>query len=115
MARYDLKPLMRGTARTIKVLITKDGSVVDISSDTLTMTVKARKNDTDANKLFSVAGDVSTSGANGVGYLSVTGAQSALCREGKYYYDVIWTDATDSEDYEVSWGYLDIIERVSDV
>lgn len=65
-------------------------SAVDISSDTVTVTVKASK-DPDADTVFSENADVATDGADGYYYFDVQKAKTNLCTaETEYFVDVRW-------------------------
>jgi hypothetical protein len=109
-----ITPIARGTTRSIAVRVkTFKGTIPDISADTVTLTVKKRASDTDAQAKLQKDADVTTAGASGIAAFELTIGDTDF-EPGKYLYDVIWYRGVD-EEYLIERGILDLIARVSDV
>ena len=88
-----IKPLYRGDTRTLKVTITDGAGVpIDITGHKLYFTLKANKTDADIAAALQVSALMPT-GANstaGIGYLTITSADTNSVTPGRYYYDIQW-------------------------
>ena len=103
-----------GTLKQFTVTCKIDGSVVDISGDTVTMRMKNNTSDTDANAIVTAAADVSTQGASGIAAFAVTPQQTAgVTQNTSYYIDILWSRSGSSE-YVIYDDTIKIKTRVSD-
>ena len=107
-----ISPIATGTTRKITYTISFEGSAPDITSDTVSLTIKSARSDTDANAKLAKNADVATSGAIGKAIFNLTPTDTEI-DPGKYVYDVIWYTGTD--EYPLEIEDIDILTRVSDV
>lgn len=107
-----LQAIPRGTTRVFTATVTLDGEAVDVSGDTSTLFVKENIDDTDAEALMTVAGDMSA-GATGVITVTITPSDSDI--EPGIYIGELRLDRVDSSVYVLKMDDVQIVERVSDV
>jgi hypothetical protein len=89
----SLSPLYRGDTRTIRVTITDDaGAPIDISGHSLWLTLKTSITDPDASAILQVSALMPAGGdsASGIGYLTLSSADTDGLTPGKYPYDIQW-------------------------
>jgi len=101
-----------GETVEIAVLCKKEGVAQDITSDTVTLTIKENKSDADAAAVLQDDADVVTYGVTGTAYWNLTPAQTDI-DSGTYYVDIVWYDG--AKEHVVYDGTITIMERVSDV
>jgi len=101
-----------GETVEITVLCKKEGVAQDITSDTVTLTIKSNKSDADSSAVLQEDADVSTYGASGTAYWNLTPTQTALA-VGTYYLDIVWYDGT--KEHIVYDKAIRVLERTSDV
>ena len=102
----------KGEYVNFDVTITSNGSSPDITSDTVTLTIKQYKDDTDSSAKLQKNADVS-GGSNGVATFNLTDTDTNIDK-GIYYYDIAWYPASGGE-YIVKNGYIEVKDRVSDL
>ena len=107
-----ISDIYRGETAEITVLCKRDSVAQDITSDTVTMTLKSNKSDADSSAVLQVDANVATYGASGIAYWNLTPAQTDITADN-YFIDIAWYDGTD--EFIVYDGTVNIIERVSDV
>lgn len=95
-------------ARTKSYTITDgDGAAVDLSGDTLSLTIKKKKGGTAVDTLTTTAGDITISGAsNNV----VNIAFNNDLEEREYFYDLY----NNTDDQTIMYGKLKVTEEVHD-
>jgi len=106
----DFRP---GDTKRFNVTCRINGVAQDITSDTVTVTIKTNKSDTDANALLQKDADVATQGADGVAMFHLTPTNTKSLTAVKVYLDVKWVQA-DEDQYVIHDQDLNILERVSD-
>lgn len=94
-------------------VVVVDKATKDISADTITLILKADKNDTDANAVLSFDADVATAGATGKAIFDLTPADTDLV-PGQYYYEITWYPDAGGE-YVLDQGQIRARSRVTDV
>lgn len=106
-----LSPLIPGTTRTFAITVTDaDDVAVDISADTMTLRIKRRKTDDDADALLSKAAGSLL--ATGVATFSLLPTDTDLV-PGSYYADVEWVTNAGAI-YIVYSKEIRVPERTSD-
>ena len=84
----DLNPLVRGDDWTIKLTVTQDNSVVDITGYTYYFTLKADIDAADPGDLQVTATSSGVDAAAGIVYINVTDIQTNNLDPRTYNYDV---------------------------
>lgn len=107
-----IKDFFVGETVEVTVLCKKEGVAQDITSDTVTLTMKANKSDADTAAVLQEDADVISYGINGTAYWNLTPAQTDI-DTGTYYIDIVWYDGT--KEHVVYDKTIKIMERVSDV
>ena len=102
----------KGTTKKFSVPITLNGSSVDITSDTVVLTIKQRKTDSDDDAVLIKNADVATSGATGIALFIITKVESEVAA-GNYYLDIQW-QRSNGEEYIVHEQAIEVLSRVSD-
>lgn len=92
----DLNPLVRGDDWTIKLTVTQDGSVVDITGYTYYFTLKSDIDAADPGDLQVTATSSGADAAAGIVYINVTDTQTNNLDPRNYNYDVQQIDDTGS-------------------
>jgi len=82
-----------GSTKVIRVKISKDGVLQDISADTVNIMFKTKKTDLDSAALINADADVITNGINGEATFNLTPVVTNI-NPGTYFYQIIWTEAT---------------------
>lgn len=86
---HDLNPLVRGDDWSIKLVLTQDGSVLDITGYTYYLTLKSDIDDTDVNAAIQVtASSTGSNATNGILYITADSADTATLEEKTYHYDI---------------------------
>jgi len=83
------------TTETVKFTTTQkiEGSVVDITADTVTAYVKTEKDEPLSAAIITSVGDVTTQGANGIAQITFTCSQTDVS-PGTYYLQIYWQPST---------------------
>lgn len=105
-----LSDILPGTTRTFAITVTDAGGVaVDISADTMTLRIKRRKTDDDADALLTKAAGSML--ATGIATFSLLPTDTDLV-PGSYYADIEWV--TDPGAIYIVYGKeIRVLERVS--
>lgn len=101
----------KGTTKKFSVTILYNGSVPDITGDTVVFWLKKNKTDTDASAQIESSADVSA--GDGVANFTISKTDTAIGK-GAYYYEIVWNLAT-GEEYVLESGTVSVLERVEDV
>lgn len=114
-AELPFPNIKTGQSFEFAITIMPDGVPVDISADTVTMTIKDGYSDAyaDSEAVLQVNGDVITGGASGDAVFSLTPAQTAI-DPGMYYIDFVWYTAGGDEHILPIKDTFHIVNRVSD-
>lgn len=101
-----------GTTHSFYLLcLDEDGDARDITGATFTFRVKADRDDTDAQAVVEVEGDL-TDGENGYAVFTVPASTTKDATPGRYWYDIEYVEGL-VEDI-VAEGQVNLLERVSD-
>lgn len=92
--KKDLAPLVRGDDWTLKLVLTSEGAVLDITGYTFWFTLKANIDDADPGDLQVTATSVSPDAENGILYITAPKAQTAALAPLSYNYDIQQVDGS---------------------
>ncbi|MBN2490858.1 MAG: hypothetical protein JXQ29_08420 [Planctomycetes bacterium] len=112
MSTTKIADFYPGTTKRIKLTLTLEGVVEDISTDTLTWRIKRYRDDADASALLEIDADVATEGNVGIAHFQADPADTQL-DPGTYWTDIEWQRAA-GENYVVVSHQMKILARVSD-
>ncbi len=107
-----LDDIPEGTTIIFTDTLLLDEVVPDITSDTVTITIKASKDDPDPG-LLQISANVAIQGASGQALFELTSAQTTI-EPGDYLYEIMWIRA-DGKKYRPHFGSVRITQRVSDL
>lgn len=82
-----------GETKRISVHITYNDTVPDVSSDTVTMYLRANRDDAVGSAVVTVTGDVVSEGEAGIIGIVVSDSDTSSLTPGKYWYNIKWTRA----------------------
>jgi len=102
-----------GTTKKFTGTITLDAASPDITSDTVTLCLKLRKDHTDDEAVLMVDADVTTYGANGIYSMTVDPSDTDDATAKKHYYDIVWR-RSNGDEYVLESGDVYLTARVSD-
>lgn len=106
-----LKEFARGTTVIISGTIKIDGAVQDITSDTVTLTLKKKKDDLDTAAPLQENADVS--GGGGAVTFTLLPTETDIPAR-RYFYDILWVTSAAAE-YVLESEEVQVKPRVSDV
>jgi hypothetical protein len=101
-----------GTTKQFTVECQLDGVAQDITSDTVTVTIKDVRSKADTDALLQKAADVASQGAQGIAIFTLTTSDTEIA-PGYHYIDVEWVTAAGAE-YVVYDERIKVLTRVSD-
>ena len=105
-----MKNFYENTTKRFSGTITINGSNPDITSDTVTFTLKSKKTDADMDAIINKTADVSA-GAGVFNFnLTKTDTDTTPTR---YFYDIVW-DLSSGERYVLEEGTVSVLDKVSD-
>jgi len=88
----DLNPLVRGDDWTIKLVISSDGTITDVTNYTYTLTLKANIDDPDPGDLQVSVVPIGPSAAVGIVYLNASRTLTGPLDPKTYNYDIQQVD-----------------------
>jgi hypothetical protein len=106
----DFRP---GETKRFNVTCKINGAAQDITSDTVTVTIKDVKSKTDQEALLQKTADVATQGADGVAMFHLTPTDTKNITPVKAYLDIEW-ERTNGDKYIIHDQQIEILARVSD-
>lgn len=106
----SLNDIYSGTTRYIRVNISLDDQIPDISSGSMDMIVKLHKGDSDSNAVLSSSADILTSGSMGTAIFALSPIDTNI-NPGNYYYEILWT-RSNGDKYVVDQSTVKIKDRV---
>ena len=92
-----------------EIEITVDGDTPNITTDTVSMTMKRRMEDSQEDAVLDIEADVTTKGIEGIAIFSISPSEMTM-RPGTYYYEIRWL--TGEEDYPLRIGRIPVFDRV---
>jgi len=107
----SITEFFRGETKEFTFTISKEGVVQNITGDVVTVRVKNRQSDSDANALIEQAADVATDGANGNAIFKLLPAATNVATGNKFI-DVVWE--TGGDEFVIYDDRVRINVRVSD-
>ena len=90
----DLSPLVRGDDWTLKLVLTSEGSVLDITGYTFWFTLKLDLDDADPGALQVTASPVSPDAEAGILYITAPNASTGALAPAIYNYDIQQVDGS---------------------
>lgn len=108
-----LKDFFPGTTKRFMVIITFNGESPDITSDTVTFTMKRVMQIGDDKAAIVSAADVIGDGLEGKAVFTLSPADTAVA-PGSYHYDIVWRVAGGDE-HVLARNVVRVLDRVSDV
>lgn len=108
----SLSDIYYGTTQRFSIGLSIGSMAVDITSDTVTLTIKERYYDPDALALLRINADVTTQGADGIAIFALTPTNTKIAI-GRYLRDIQWT-RSNGDNYVVYIDKTNILKRVSD-
>lgn len=102
-----------GTTKTFSVTITMGGVAQDIRSDTVTVRLKTKLSDSDAQAALTKTADVTTAGASGIAAFELTPTDTNIT-PGNYLIDIVWELSTGEEYIVYHDVTISVFERISD-
>lgn len=106
----SLEDFGQGTTVVISATIKIDGAVQDITSDTVTLTLKKKRDDVDADAAIQQNAIVAA-GAGLAVWTLLPAATNVPPR--RYFYDILWVTSAAAE-YLLESGEVKVLSRVSD-
>jgi hypothetical protein len=106
-----LNDFARSTTVVINVSIKLDGAVPNITADTVTLTLKKSRRDSDGNAVIQQNANVA--GGNGLAVFTLLPATTDVAPR-RYFYDILWVTSGAAE-YMLDSGQVKVLDRVSDV
>jgi hypothetical protein len=104
--------LYKNSSAVISASIYKDSVLQDISSDTVTLTVKKRYMECDTDAVIIKTANVEEYGTSGVALFSLSHLDTSI-PIGEYIFDITWDDGNSL--YTVAVGKIKILSIVRDV
>jgi hypothetical protein len=92
----DLNPLVRGDDWTIKLVVSSDGSIVDVNGYTYTFTLKGNIDDPDPGDLQVSSNPTGLDATSGIVYINAPKASTGILDAKTYNYDIQQIDDTGS-------------------
>lgn len=109
----DLSPLVRGDDWVIKLTITSDGQVVDISGHTFWLTLKEAQDDADPGALQTSIVASGVDATNGIVFVKAPRADTSTVEPKNYYYDIQHLDNTTDTMQTLLIGRANVVKDIT--